>query len=71
MAVCGDGMERLRPGGHVHASVMVLVRGDGLFFKKKELVYAACFARWPSLQVLIKIYFQKFAHFNQDRKSVV
>ena len=32
MAVCCDGMERLRPGGHIHASVTVLVRGDGLFF---------------------------------------
>ena len=40
VAVCGDGMESLRPGGH--ASVTVLV-GDGLF-KKKELVYAVCFA---------------------------
>ena len=38
VAVCCDGMsvERLRPGGHIHASVTVLVRGDGLFFKKKN-----------------------------------
>ena len=42
-------MESLHPGGH--ASVTVLV-GDRLFFKK-ELVYAACFARRPSLQVMI------------------
>ena len=47
VAVCDDGMESLRPGGH--ASVTVLV-GDGLFLEK-ELVYAACFARRPSLQV--------------------
>ena len=47
VAVCDDGMESLCPGGH--ASVTVLV-GDGLFLKK-ELVYAACFARRPSLQV--------------------
>ena len=52
MAVCGDGMERLCLDGH--ASVTVLVRGDGLFLKKKELVYAACFAQQPSLQVSLE-----------------